>query len=136
MRYGRGYKARSRSKYGASKTVVNGQKFDSQKEADRYLELKMLERAGIISNLKRQVHFQLTPVQREPDTIGPRGGVKKGKVILDKSEYIADFVYIDNETERLVVEDVKGYRGGEAYRTFKLKQKFLYQTRGILIHET
>ena len=136
MRYGRGYKSKKRNKYGASKTVVNGQKFDSQKAADRYQELKMLERAGIIRKLKRQVHFQLTPVQREPDIIGPRGGVKKGKMILDKSEYVADFTYIDNETERLIVEDVKGYKGGEAYRTFKLKQKFLYHTRGILIHET
>lgn len=132
MNYGHGYRPRKRNKYHNHK----GNGFDSQKEENRYYELKLMERAGLIRDLQRQVHFQLTPTVREPDTIGPRGGRKPGKVILEKSEYIADFTYTDNETERFIVEDVKGYRGGEAYKTFMLKKKFLYHTRGILIHET
>lgn len=131
MNFGHGYKP-SRSKYGAKKVTIDGQKFDSRKEAERWQELKWMERAGMISNLKRQVHFQLTPAYREPDTFGPRGGRKKGKLIVDKSEYVADFTYTDNETEKFIVEDVKGYKTPE----YILKKKVLYHTRGILIHET
>lgn len=136
MFYGHGRKPKGRSKYGATKVVVDGITFDSQKEAGRYQELKLMERAGLIRDLQRQVHFQLTPTYREPDTIGPRGGVKKGKVIIDKSEYIADFCYVDTKTEEYIVEDVKGYKGGTAYAVFMLKKKFLYHLRGIMIHET
>lgn len=86
----------------------------------------------MIRDLQRQVHFQLTPTYREPDTIGPRGGVKKGKVIIDKSEYIADFCYVDTKTGEYIVEDVKGYKTPD----YVLKKKFLYHLRGIMIHET
>lgn len=132
MNYGHGYRAKNRSKYGSKRVVIDGQKFDSQKEADRWQELKWMERAGMISGLERQVHFQLTPAVYGPDIIGPRGGRKKGKVILEKSEYIADFCYTDNETEKYIVEDVKGYKTAE----YILKKKMLYHLRGIMIHET
>ena len=125
MKYRRG-----RNKYNNRK----GGGFDSQKEMDRYHELLLMERAGIIHGLKRQVPFQLTPTVRKPDVIGPRGGRKPGKVILNKSEYIADFTYYQGED--FIVEDVKGYRDGAAYREFMLKKKMLYHLRGILIHET
>ena len=91
-----------------------------------------MERAGMISGLERQVHFQLTPTVYGPDVIDPKGGRKKGKVILAKSEYIADFCYTDNETEKYIVEDVKGYKTPE----YILKKKMLYHLRGIMIHET
>lgn len=133
MNYGHGYRPNRRNKYGAKRTItVDGLKFDSQKEADRWQELKWMAQAGMIRDLKRQVRFQLTPTVREPDTIGPKGGVKKGRVILEKSEYIADFTYIDTATEDYIVEDAKGYKTPE----YNLKKKFLYHTRGILIHET
>lgn len=132
MNYGHGYRPINRSKYGAKKVIIDGQKFDSQKEADRWQELKWMERAGMISNLKRQVHFQLTPPVREPDTYGPRGGRKKGKVILEKAEYVADFTYTDNETEEFIVEDVKGFKTPE----YILKKKIFYHLMGIMIHET
>lgn len=132
MGYGRRYKPKGGSKYRAKKVTIGGETFDSQKEYNRWQELKIMQRAGIIRDLQRQVHFQLTPVVREPDTVGPRGGVKKGKVILERSEYIADFCYIDTATEEYIVEDVKGFKTPE----YTLKKKFLYHERGILIHET
>ncbi|MBQ2175640.1 MAG: DUF1064 domain-containing protein, partial [Alphaproteobacteria bacterium] len=48
-------------KYNNKKIIVDGIKFDSKKEALRYKELKMLEKAGIISNLQRQVKYTLIP---------------------------------------------------------------------------
>lgn len=127
----RGYFPKKGNKYNAKKS--HG--FDSKKEENRYYELRLMEKAGVIKNLERQVKFVLTPTVREPDVIGPRGGKKPGRVILNESSYIADFVYTDSRTGKTVVEDVKGYRGGEAYKTFTLKKKFLYDKRGILIQE-
>ena len=69
------------NKYRAKKVNVNGMIFDSHKEANRYFELRLLERAGEIKNLSRQVPFELIPTQREPGTVGPRGGTKKGKLL-------------------------------------------------------
>lgn len=125
----RGYYPKKGSKYHNKKS--NG--FDSKKEENRYYELKLLERAGIIHDLKRQVHFELTPTIRQPDTIGPKGGRKPGKVEEYKSEYIADFTYYQGED--FIVEDVKGYRGGEAYALFSLKRKIMRHYKGIKIHE-
>ena len=61
-----------KSKYGAKKVEIDGIIFDSKKEGRRYQELKMLQKAGEISNLQRQVKYILIPAQREPDTEGPR----------------------------------------------------------------
>ena len=55
------------NKYHNKKVVVDGKKFDSKKEAERYQALKMLENANIISNLSRQVPFELIPKQKELD---------------------------------------------------------------------
>lgn len=130
--YGHGYRQpRKSNKYHNKKSGG----FDSKKEELRYQELLLLQRAGKIEGLERQVSFQLTPTVRGPETIGPRGGRKQGKVILQASSYVADFVYTDLETGEYVVEDVKGYRGGEAYKTFTLKKKFMYRIYGILIRE-
>ena len=131
MNYGHGYRQPRRNKYGAEK----GGGFDSQKERARYQELLLMQKAGKIADLERQVSFQLTPTVRGPETIGPRGGRKQGKVILKGSAYVADFVYTDLETGEYIVEDVKGYKGGEAYRLFTVKKKFFYRIYGILIRE-
>lgn len=117
------------SKYRSKKTVVNGIVFDSKKEASRYNVLKMLERAGDIIDLRRQVEFVLIPAHFEPDTIGPRGGVKKGKVIEKKCSYIADFTYIKNG--ELVVEDTKGIRT----KDYVIKRKMMFHFYGIRIRE-
>lgn len=121
------------SKYKSKKTIVDGIEFDSRKEANRYCELKLLQRAGKIQNLELQKAIELIPAQREADTIGKRGGVIKGKVIEKAVFYRADFVYTENgET---VIEDVKGYKGGGAYAVFTIKRKLLLYKYGIKIKE-
>ena len=82
----------TRSKYGAQKTTVDGIEFDSKAEARRYGELRLLERAGKIKNLERQVRYDLEI-----------NGVKIGF-------YKADFRYWDQGSSQQVVEDVKGMR--------------------------
>jgi len=101
------------SKYGARKTVVDGITFDSQREANRYAELKLLERAGEISDLKLQVPFELIPKQPGERAV----------------KYTADFTYTeDGET---VVEDVKGVKT----RDYVLRRKLLLWRHGIRIRE-
>lgn len=82
----------TRSKYGAQKTTVDGIEFDSKAEARRYGELRLLERAGKIKNLERQVRYDLEV-----------NGVKIGF-------YKADFRYWDQSRSEQIVEDVKGMR--------------------------
>ncbi len=124
----------SKSKYGSKKITRDGITFDSQKEYRRFCELSLLQKAGTITDLKRQVEFELIPAQREPDTVGVRGGIKKGKVIEHKCSYVADFVYKENG--KLVVEDVKGYKKGTAYNLFSIKRKLMLLNYGIRIKET
>ena len=95
-------------KYRNVKTTLDGISFDSRKEANRYSELRILEKAGLIQNLQMQVKYVLIPEQREPDTLGARGGVHKGRLIEKECAYIADFVY--EEDGKTVVEDTKGFR--------------------------
>ena len=118
-----------RSKYHSKKITRDGLTFDSLKEYKRYQELLLLERAGAIRSLQRQVEFVLIPAQREPDRVGVRGGVIKGKTLELPVKYVADFVYEENgET---VVEDVKGYKTKE----YILKRKMLLYFKGIRIKE-
>lgn len=107
------------SKYNSKKTVLDGQVFDSKKEANRYQELLLLEKAGVIKNLSRQVKFVLIPSQRD-DT---------GKVIERECSYKADFTY--EEGIKTVVEDVKGYRTKE----YIIKRKLMLYQYGIRIRE-
>lgn len=103
------------NKYGAKKVKASdGQVFDSRKEFQRYGILKLLERAGKISELRRQVPFELIPRQGT----------------MRECRYVADFVY--REGGQTVVEDCKGYRT-EAYR---IKKKLMRWVHGITIRET
>lgn len=107
-----------RNKYNARKCILNGEMFDSHKEMRRYQELLLMEKAGAISNLRRQVKYILIPSQRFSK-----------KVVERECSYVADFVYEENgET---VVEDAKGYRT-EAY---KIKRKLMLWYHGIRIKE-
>ena len=117
------------SKYNNQKVTVDGEVFDSKKEARRYGELLLLEKAGVISNLQRQVKFVLIPAQREVDIVGPRGGVKKGKLLEKECAYVADFVYWENS--RLIVEDTKGFRTAD----YIIKRKLMLHVHGIQIRE-
>ena len=121
----------NRNKYHNKKLQVNGESFDSMKELRRWRDLKLLEKAGVITELRRQVPFELIPDQREPDRIGPRGGRKPGRMIERKAVYIADFVYRDQDG-REVVEDCKGMRT----KDYVLKRKLLLFRFGIRIMET
>ena len=119
------------SKYRSKKIrLPDGVVFDSQKEYARWCELKLLARAGKIKDLQRQVKFVLIPAQYEPDTIGKRGGVKRGKLIEREISYVADFCYIENGNP--VVEDSKGFRTPE----YKMKRKMMLYFHGIRIKET
>lgn len=117
------------SKYHNVKTRRDGLTFDSKKEHKRYNELLLLQQAGEIKNLRRQVKFVLIPTQREPNIIGTRGGVKKGKLLERECAYIADFVYIQNG--KIVVEDTKGVRT----KDYIIKRKLMLYTQGIRIRE-
>ena len=109
----------SPSKYNARKITIDGLKFDSQKEAKRYTELALLEKAGEISGLKTQIKFELIPKQN-----GERA-----------CNYIADFVYTDMKSGQRVVEDVKGYKKGQAYAVFTIKRKLMLWVHGIKVRE-
>ena len=104
-----------KNKYGARKlTAPDGQVFDSVKEYHRWGCLRLLERAGKITDLKRQVKFELIPKQE-----GERA-----------CYYIADFTYMENG--ELVVEDCKGFKTD----VYKLKRKLMLYVHGIKIKET
>lgn len=107
------------NKYHAQRTFVGGMKFDSKKEAERYFDLSLMQKAGVISGLQRQVKYLLIPTQRD----------RKGKVLFRPRYYVADFVYRRNG--QLVVEDVKGVRT----EVYKLKRALMFEKYGILVEE-
>lgn len=104
--------AKKRAKYNAKKTVVDGIKFDSKKESERYSVLKLLERSGQIGGLKLQVVFLLSV---------------NGILVC---RYIADFVYNDANGNQ-VVEDCKGFKT----REYELKRKLMKAVFDIDIKE-
>lgn len=103
-----------RSKYNAIKTLVDGIKFDSRKEAKRYQELKLLERAGAIKELELQPRFLL----QDKFTLD---GVTHRKI-----EYVADFKFWDSGRRSWIVEDVKGIKT----EVYKLKKKLFLKKYG------
>lgn len=116
--------------------TVDGITFASKKEANRYRELKLLEKSGEITGLQLQVKYLLIPSQfgRVPDARRP-GGTKR--VCLEREvAYYADFVYRDKAGD-LVVEDVKGYRdpASAVYAKFVIKRKLMLERYGIRVVE-
>lgn len=96
----------------AKKVTIDGNIFDSKKEAKRYEALRQMVIDGEITNLRLQVPYQLLPTQQTRYGKNYRG-----------VKYIADFVY--EKDGYTVVEDVKGYRKGQAYQLFVLKKKLM-----------
>lgn len=117
---------RSKSKYGAKKVVRDGMTFDSQIEYKRYCELLLLERAGAIHDLKRQVEYELIPAQFEQSN-----GKKRGKCLERAVKYVADFVYRDVDTNKTIVEDTKGFKT----KDYIIKRKLMLWVHGIRINE-
>lgn len=107
-----------RNKYHAKKCEYDGQVFDSKKELKRFQELKLLEKAGEINDLRRQVKYVLIPSQR-----------RDGKVVERECSYWADFVYEENG--QTVVEDVKGFSTAD----YKIKRKMMLLFHNIQIRE-
>nr|DAS28354.1 MAG TPA: Endonuclease [Caudoviricetes sp.] len=103
------------SKYHNRKVEIDGIKFDSIKEGERYLELKLLLKAGKIRDLQMQVEFELIPKQAGEQAC----------------KYKADFVYHMADTGKMVVEDVKGKRT----REYIIKRKLMLWRHGIKIVE-
>ena len=101
-------------KYNAKPCVVDGQRFASRKEANRYSELKLLERAGKLSDLQTQVRYAL----------------EVNGILI--SHYVADFKYFDLEKREWVVEDAKGFKTD----VYRIKQKMMRALYGIEILET
>lgn len=108
------------SKYNAKKKVVDGIRFDSGREAERYMQLSMMQERGEISGLELQKKFVLIPKQ-----IG-----KDGKVKERECSYKADFCYTD-EDGNYIVEDTKGMRTAD----YKIKRKLMLYIHGIEIKE-
>jgi hypothetical protein len=102
------------NKFGNKITTINGRRFASAREALRYRELDLMQRAGMITKLKCQVRFELIPA----------GGGERA------AAYIADFVYTEKGKE--IVEDVKGVRTD----LYILKRKIMLWRFGIKIRET
>lgn len=105
-------------KYGNRKVERDGIVFDSVKECQRYCELKLMQRAGVISDLQLQVPYELIPTQRID-----------GKLAEKALNYVADFVYKQNG--QTVVEDTKGMRT----RDYIIKRKLMLYVHGIRIRE-
>lgn len=109
-------------KYHAKTTVVDGIRFDSKREAERWSHLKLSERAGLISDLQRQVPFSLHAPVRD------KAGDVVGMAIV--SSYVADFVFI-RDGQR-IISDAKGALT-QAYRA---KRRHMLIEYGIIIEET
>lgn len=111
-----------KSKYHNKKVEYDGITFDSKKEKNRYVVLKLLQQSGEISDLRLQVPFELIPaiyVQQEKKL---KTKVKIVDICVQRAvRYIADFVYIKDGEK--IVEDVKGYRTKEYLRKKSLMKK-------------
>lgn len=121
------------NKYGNKKVTIDGMTFDSKKEAQHYLNLKLLEKGGVIENLQTQVKYVLIPAQYEGTgeyyTKGKHKGEEKKRLVEKECAYYADFVYEqDGET---IVEDTKGMRTDK----YIIKRKLMLWVHKIKIRE-
>lgn len=116
-----GYGEKNAGRIPHEKTIVGDIEFDSLAEKDRYLELLVMEKGGIISDLKCHPQWELLPPQKVP-----------GHGTFRKHVYTADFSYVrDGE---LVVEDVKSERT-RLERDYILNRKYMWRDLGIYVEE-
>ena len=109
------------NKYSAKKMCYKGETFDSKAEFRRWQELKLMERAGEIRDLRRQVKHELIPAQYD-----------SSRKLLERAiTYTSDFEYIDNRTKGFVVEDVKGMKT----KDYIIKRKLMLYIYKIKIRE-
>ncbi len=108
-----------RSKYGNRKVTLDGITFDSQREANYYSKLKLLEKGKVIKDLELQKAYELQP------------SFKLGSKTYRKIEYRADFCYKTTQDDKLHVVDTKGFRTKE----YMLKKKMMAYKYNIEIEE-
>ena len=123
-----------RKYYNIKTKTSDGIVFDSHKEALRWEKLRLLEKAGEITHLERQVAYELIPAQYETYERFSKTGkrLKDGERLVErKVEYIADFRYNDAKSGELVVEDTKGVKT----KDYILKRKLMLLVHGIKIRE-
>ena len=108
------------NKYKNKQCSIDGKKFASQKEAERYLVLKDKQRRGEIYGLACQQRYTIF----DGNT----------RYHLRPCVYVADFCYIDANSGKLVVEDVKGYKKGAAWNLFMLKRRKMLERYGIWVN--
>lgn len=109
-------------KYHNKKIDYEGMTFDSKKELNHWLDLKRMEEAGEITDLQRQVEFELIPRQTKPD----------GKFLYHPIKYVADMTYYKDGV--YIVEDVKS-KMTRKLPDYTMKKKLLYYTHNIILTE-
>lgn len=114
-----------RSKYGAVKTTVDGIVFDSKKEAQRYHELRLREKAGEIRGLQLQPEFSLNTWHGDHSE-APKVGVYRGDFKYDEKQPDGD-----GNGWLPIVEDVKGFKTP----LYRWKKKHVEAQYGIQIKE-
>lgn len=120
--------------YNIKTKTSDGVVFDSHKEARRWEQLLLLQRAGKISHLERQVSYELIPNQYESYERFSKTGkrLKDGQRLVErKVNYVADFRYTDTATNETIVEDAKGFRTKE----WVIKRKLMLYVHGIKVRE-
>lgn len=130
--FGRNFGKR-KGKYNNTKVEIDGIKYDSKKESQRNVYLELMQKQGLISDLKRQVVFELIPTIYEDKVVHLKTKDKIVKRVVQKAvTYKADFTYIKDG--QLVVEDVKASASYAALdKTFILKEKMMRYFHGIVI---
>ena len=108
-----------KSKYSNIKTVINDIRFDSKREAQRYIDLKIMQANNLISDLRLQVPYTLIESQK--------GGIRKELAL----KYIADFVYYDNQLKKQIILDVKGVKTPIYIAKRKLMKQLGYEITEI-----
>ena len=130
--FGRNFHQRN-GKYNNTKVEIDGIKYDSKKESQRNAYLELMQKQGLISDLKRQVVFELIPTINEDKVVHLKTKDKIVQRVAQKAvTYKADFTYIKDG--QLVVEDVKASASYAALdKTFILKEKMMRYFHGIVI---
>jgi len=126
--------AAPKSKYGAKPMVVDGIRFDSTKEARRYSELRLLEKAGQIRDLETQPKFPIDVVQLWQDGRWTwRTSQDEPPQLIQCGVFTADFRYVEVEANRVVIEDVKS--GPTKTTAYRLRKRLVEAIHGVTISE-
>lgn len=124
--------AKIKTKYHNKRVTHDGIEFDSKKEMYRYITLKIKQEAGMISDLRLQVSYEIIPAVYEEQEVQLKTKVKHVRRCVQKAaHYVADFVYKDQDGNE-VVEDVKG-SSSILTPEFRLKMKLMRYVHGIQI---